>query len=146
MDILGPEQEIVDRLKDQLATSVHVEAYPNDPGDFDFVNAGGAALVRYQGSAYGLPDPNEENTLLQERTPQWTVALLNRSLREKDGHGGVYPLIEATRRALTGFTPAATTNPEGSPLYPIRDGFVSREKGKWIYQITFAHVGPEAEA
>lgn len=145
MDIIIPEQEIVTQLKSVVDIDVKVEAYPNDPASWDFDNAGGAALVRYQGSDYAAPVPNEANTLVQDRTGKFVVALLHRSLRAKEGHQGIYGLLETVRKALTGFTPGAATNPEATPLYPIQDGFVNREPGKWIYQIVFAQVGPEAE-
>ncbi len=143
MDLLGPVTDIVQRLKDQLGTLAHVEAFPNDPDSFDFTAAEAATvLVRYQGSGYSTPVPNRAGVIVQERTGRWYAAILHENLQDESA-SGIYPVLEAVRVALTGYTPANME--ESTPLYPVQDAFMDRKPGKWIYQITFAQVAPEVQ-
>lgn len=141
MDFLGLEAELVAELKNKLSTLVHVSAWPDNPEAFDFTQANGAVLVRFNSDTYSAPVPNRAGTIAQDRTAEWQVVLLHRNLTR---HEGVYSLLEAVRVALTGFTfPSA---PESTVLYPIRGGFIGRQPGKWIYQLVFGQTMPEVAA
>lgn len=140
MDLLAPETDLVAKLKDFLGVTVQVEAFPDNPETYDYTQPNGAVLVQYHGSVYAAPVPNRTGKVIQERTGNWICTILHRNLSQ---HGGVYALIEGVRRALTGYTLSGM--PESTVLYPVNDGFINRNPGKWVYQITFAQSSPEVE-
>lgn len=141
MDMLTLEAELVTHLKDNLPTGVHVQAWPDNPETFDFTQANGAVLVRYDSDTFSAPVANRAGKIIQERTAEWSIVALHRNLSK---HQGIYTLLEAVRTVITGFT--FPSEPESTVLYPIKSGFIGRQPGKWIYQIVFGQTFPEVEA
>ena len=140
MDLLQAEQEIVDRLKDQLDPKYLVQSFPENPSTFQFIHPSAAFLVRYQRSSYTNPEGNRQVKVFQERELEWVVTVMNRHLTK---HDGIYALLETAKTALRGYT-----LPSFAELSKIRitgDSFVQEEKGVWQYDITFSHTYPESE-
>ncbi|PIQ23504.1 hypothetical protein COW36_09035 [bacterium (Candidatus Blackallbacteria) CG17_big_fil_post_rev_8_21_14_2_50_48_46] len=107
------ETAIVDRLKIALAP-LPVEALPDKP--WNFTHPRGAALVVFTGA-----DPAEGVDLYTSAQPvtlSYEVVLLSRSLRD---NAGLYPMLEAARKALLGW------RPEDSGLTPFRMGRVTNQ-------------------
>lgn len=121
------EQAVMDRLHAAIPT-VAVEGWPDRPEAYVLKHAVGALLVRYAGSRFGKPEPTD--VVVQTQTPKIEVAALTRALRT---HKGVYALLGAVRRALTGFRAAGC-----SAMYPMSETFTDYADGVWQYTIEFA--------
>lgn len=122
------EAAIVERLKVELAGSVKVEAFPNEPDKFDFANLSAAALIHYVGSKYA-PRQGPAKTD-QRRTQQFAIVLLARSLR---GQGGAYMHLEDIRLALQGDSFAGA-----GPAEIVRDELQSENDGVWRWWVQIA--------
>jgi hypothetical protein len=136
------EDAIVAKLAE--ITNVHVQSWPDNPNDFNHIHPSASLLVRYNGSSYNEPEPNNQKFLTQTRTAQWIVTVIQRSLKLKDGHQGIYALLESVRAKLSGYTPASLS--DASIMWPTGDRFVSEQAGTWLYEMTFSHTYPETEA
>ncbi|MEB4590025.1 Gp37 family protein [Candidatus Thiothrix sp. Deng01] len=114
--IAGIEEAIVEALKMEL-TIAHVEAFPDQPRDYNLMHNKGAVLVAYKGrekelvSDCGLGCSNYE----------FVVSFLFRNLRVREGHAGIYEALELAEDALNGI--AELQN----------ERFVNFDNGVWEY-------------
>lgn len=139
LDIETIEATVVGRLSAQIR-GIEIAHFPDQPEAYRMTHRIGAALVRYEGAAYGrLMD---SAAIVQERTLKFEVTIMMRDLGWSVGGApagggtpGAYAMIEAVRAALTGFQV-----PGCEASYPLRERFLKRDKqgGVWIYAITFA--------
>jgi hypothetical protein len=142
MNIETVEDDIITKLGD--ISNVKIQSWPENPEQFNHLHPNGSILVRYNGSSYeNPPEPNNQKFLTQTRTYQWIITAIQRSLKLKDGHQGVYALIESIRSTLSGYT--ITSMSDASVMWPIGDRFVSERGGIWIYEMVFAFTSPEHE-
>jgi len=142
MDLTTVENDLITKLSE--ITNVDVRSWPDNPTEFNHLHPNGSLLVRYNGSNYtNPPEANNQKFLTQTRTFEWIVTVIQRSLKLKKGHQGVYTLIESVRSKLSGYT--ITNQSDASILWPINDRFVAEDGGKWVYEITFAFTAPEHE-
>lgn len=121
------EDAIIARLKEDLPMWVDVEAWPENPRDYDFANKDGVALVHYSGSRFVEPQGQSTN---QKRGMSWAIVLKTRSL---NGELGAYDVLEDIRQALQG-----QSFEGGGPLRMVSDDLVSEEDGVWQWQIIVA--------
>ena len=136
------EEEIVDKLKADIL-NIHVQSFPDNASKFQNIHVNGSLLVRYLGSSYSEPEANSRSVLVQGRTHEWEITIIDKSLKLKDAHQGVYNRIEQVRNALSGYT--VPSLPDATILYPIRDGFVNSQAGMWQYEIIFSFIEPSSE-
>jgi len=143
MNLVTVENDLITKLSTDVS-GVEVRSWPDNPTDYKLLHPGGALLIRYTGSSYVEPEPNNQKILVHDRLAEWSITIVQKSLKLKKGQQGVYTLIESIRASLSGYTPASLS--DASIMYPIRDRFLSESKGFWIYEIVFVHTFPEAEA
>ena len=126
--ILGKVEEALIRHLDQaLPTWVDIEAFPENPKQYDFANKDGVVLVHYAGSRYVEPQGQSTN---QKRGMSWVLVLKTRSL---NGEMGAYDVLEDIRQSLQG-----TSFEGGGPLRMLRDDLISEEDGVWQWEIIVA--------
>lgn len=142
MNLITVEDDIVARLN--TISGIKAESWPDAPADYPKTFPQGVLLVRYNGSNYANPEPNNQPKVVQLRTLEWQIAILAKSFKEKKRHQGVYTLIESIRVKLTGHTPTGFS--DASIMYPLNDGFFSEKAGFHIYTANYAFTFPEAEA
>jgi len=142
MNLITVEDAIVARLVSQI-TTVQIQSWPDNPADYQLTHPNGAILVRYDGSEYVEPEANDQKKLIQDRRLNWSITILQLSLKDSKGHQGVYTLIESVRTALTGYTVSGF--PDASVMFPTADTFTQEIAGTWIYSINFAFTYPEHE-
>ena len=129
------EQAFTVRLMAEI-DGLAVEAFPDRPEAYVLKHAKGALLVRYATSGFSAPEPTD--VVVQTQTVTVEVVTLVRELRS---HEGLYPALEAVRRALTGF------RIEGcGAAYPTKEEFVDYAAGVWTYRTLFDLVTAHAEA
>nr|VFK17453.1 MAG: Gp37 protein [Candidatus Kentron sp. LPFa] len=121
------EDAVLERLAARFP-HLRVERYPDNPEGYHLKHPKGALLTRYAGSRYGAPE--SLGIIVQERRIDLEITLFLRSLHGKEGIGAV---LEAVRRALTGFAP-----PAFGGLIPRADGFQGEGNGKWRYAMDFS--------
>ncbi len=126
------EDALINALKKGVAGSIKVEAFPANPGDYDFVNLEGAVLVHYSGSNYKRREGPSQTT--QKRRFNFAVVLLVRSLR---GSGGSYDALEDIRKAIQGNTFAGA-----GPAEIVSDQLESEQQGVWRWRIVFGIDAP----
>jgi hypothetical protein len=141
MNLETVEDDIITQL--ETINNVEVRSWPDNPDDFNHLHPNASILVRYNGSTYNSPDPNNQKFLTQTRVFQWVVTVVQRSLRLKDGHQGIYTLLESVRTTLSGHT--ITSQDDASVMWPVADRFVSENAGRWIFEMVFAFTAPEHE-
>jgi hypothetical protein len=138
LDIRTIEAALVNQLNSQIR-EIEVAHFPDTPEAYRMTHRIGAALIRYEGGEYGkLIDTA---AIVQERTLKFEITVMMRDLGWNAGGPssgttpGAYAMIEAVRRALTGFQV-----PGCDKAYPLRERFIKRDKqgGVWIYAISFA--------
>ncbi|HLW69378.1 MAG TPA: Gp37 family protein [Candidatus Binataceae bacterium] len=145
LDIATLENAIVSQLGSQI-NSIEIAHYPDRPESYRLTHRVGAALVRYDGAAYG--DLIDTAAVVQKRTLRFAVRLMMRDLGWSYGGDaggpspGAYALLEAIRGALTGFQIGGCTK-----MYPLKDQFLERDKegGVWIYESIFAFTTAAVE-
>ena len=120
------EQAILARLQAQII-GVEVEAFPDEPENYQLKHGAGAVLVRYTGSRFDRHEPTD--VVIQDQTVTIELAVLMRSLRRHDA--GILPMLDAVRAALTGYR-----IPGASTLTPTKEEFVSYDQGVWRYDVT----------
>lgn len=138
LDIATIETAIIAQLRSRI-TSIEIAHYPDRPETYRLTHRIGAALVRYDGAAYG--PIADTGVVAQRRRLRFAVRLVMRDLGwsfggEGDGSSpGAYAMIEAVREALTGFQIGGC-----GKMAPSRERFVERDKqgAAWIYEIAFA--------
>lgn len=147
MDLVAFETELITKLEAELlpADSIEVKSYPNDFLDYigQLSHIGGAILIAWQGSFADPPDPNSESVLTQIITHNWQFTILEENLSTTGNQNGIYDRIEEVRKILSGFTPPGFE--DSTVLWPVDAGFLAREKGTYIYQLTMAHQIEESE-
>lgn len=146
MNLVTFEDEINAELLAQLTAKVTVESFPDNFEEYvsQLKNRNGAVLTVWQGGAFDPSDGNNEQQLVQDVTYTWEFTVLQKSLKLRDKHHGIYEIIEDIRTILSGFTPASF--PDSSVLEPVNSGYVSRVHGFYVYQITFSHTIKESES
>ena len=142
MNLTTVESDIITKLKADIS-DVEIKAFPDNPNEYNLIHPGGALLLRYNGSDYQEPDPNNQKFLTQTRLFRWIITIMQRNLSLKNGHRGIYDLIESIRSTLTGYT--ITGLPDASVMWPIGDRFISENQGLWVYAIEFVLSHPETE-
>lgn len=142
MNLITVEDDIVSRLN--TISGIKAVSWPDAPGDYPKIFKNGVLLVRYNGSNYENPEPNNQPKVVQERTLEWQIAILSKSFKETKKHQGAYTLIESVRAKLTGYTPTGFS--DASIMYPLNDGFLTEEAGFHVYTANYAFTFPEAEA
>jgi hypothetical protein len=120
LDIATIEAAIVSQLSDQI-NAIEVTHYPDRPESYRLTHRVGAALVRFEGAAYG--ELIDTAAVVQKRTISFTIRLMVRELGWSFGGDaagpspGAYALLEAMRNALTGFQIGGC-----SKIYPVNGG------------------------
>lgn len=121
-------QEIQDAIIAKLTAALPeltVEAFPDNPGEYELLHPLGAALVQYDGSSYS-DNKVSNGAVVQVRTLRFTVVYLVRSLRDSSG---CFALMERGAAALSGLCiPGALT---AGVL--TSDGFLAEADGVWTY-------------
>ena len=136
LDIAAIEESIVARLKTACGDLIRSEHFPDAPKEWRYY--ANSALVIFAGSEYG--EQLSTDIVQQDREMDFNVAVVMRDLgwtmgsRDSAGLPGAYQVIEAIRRALTGFRP----NRGCKKMYPKRERFVVRDQDVWVYEILFA--------
>ena len=145
MDLAAVEDDIVAKLTTVISdTNIDIRSWPNDPAFFQSLKQGGAILVRYAGSDYLPPEPNRQKKVIQDRSPQWNIDIIQKSLKKFKAHQGIYTLIESIRAALTGYT--ITGLSDAGVMWPISDNFTEEAAGTYVYTLVYTFTFPEAEA
>lgn len=137
-------EAIAQRLEAQLGWAAEhpvlapatVSPFPDDPERYRMRAAEAELLVAFGGANYGAPVSTD--LIVQERTAEFDLTLLTRSLSDRSG---AYGYIEAVRLALTGFRLAGG----GSALRPLREAFLSHDSGVWRYRLVYAATVPAVE-
>jgi hypothetical protein len=139
VDIVTVADALVNRLNSTIGNVVEVAHFPDNPATYRLTHRVGAALVRYTGASYS--SPSDISLMMQERTLEFSVALMVRDLGWAFGGPntitpGAYQLLEAIRVALAGFHPVPDT--AVTPLRALHEKFVKHEDGVWHYTISFS--------
>ncbi len=142
MNLITVEDDIVSRLN--TISGIVALSWPDDPADYQKSFIDETILVRYNGSNYEDPIPNNQPKVVQTRTLTWQIGILSKSFKETKKHQGAYTLIESIRAKLTGYTP--TGFPDASVMFPLNDGFLQEAAGFHIYTANYAFTFPEAES
>src|SRR5216684_4653130 len=104
LDISTIETAMVNQLSNQINT-IEVAHYPDRPETYRLTHRVGAALVRFDGAAYG--ELIDTAAVVQRRTLSFAIRLMVRDLGWSFGGDsagpspGAYALLEAIRGALT---------------------------------------------
>lgn len=121
------EDAIVEFLKaGGLSSKYLIQAFPDDPDEFDQGDAEKVALVQYTGSRYAPP---ESAGSAQMRTPEFAIHL---NLNVVGTPIRAPFEIDQIRLALQGQTIQGTT------LYVTRDGLIDQSGSLWRYVIELA--------
>ena len=147
MDILAAEQDLETKLESDIS-NIAVEAYPDDPDNYNCMGPTGAILIRYNGSVF--TDMESEamrgKVVSQERTVEWIITILYRNLKAHTNlSAGIYTYLEAVRNSLTGYTIDSIA--EAGVMYPVNDKLNGRDPVKklWEHEIVFRHTIPETK-
>lgn len=122
------EDALLEHLKESVSGQCKVEAFPNDPAQYDFSGLPAALLIHYSASRY--TDPAGPANAVQARGMQFSLVLLCRSLR---GQGGAYRHLEDIRLAVQGKPFAGS-----GPARIVRDALEEEKGGIWRWQIAIA--------
>lgn len=142
MDFLAVQNSILEQLQSG-APDWPARVYPDNPsGRPPMLSKDGEYLLRYLGSVWEAPMPNRKNVVVQNRISQWEVTARARNLSPQKDASAIYPMLEAARTALKGFTVPSV--PDASILYPIREAFVDELDGVWEYALVFGFTYSEA--
>jgi hypothetical protein len=125
-------QGIIDALKQGgLSSKYKIEAFPDNPSQFDMSNLEKVALVQYTGSRYDAP--NETGSGAQLRRAEYAIHLY---LRQVGTAVRGAREIEQVRLALQGL------QLDGTELFVTRDGLVDQDDALWRYVVEVACVIP----
>ncbi len=122
------EDALLEHLKESVSGQCKVEAFPNDPAQYDFSGLTAALLIHYSASRYA--DPQGPASAVQARGMQFSLVLLCRSLR---GQGGAYTHLADIRLAVQGKPFAGS-----GPARIVRDALEEEKGGVWRWQIVIA--------
>ena len=126
MNIKDIENSIIEQLKLKFP-EILVQGFPDKPSEFNLLHSLGAILIHYQGSNY--TSTKALGYITQENKKEFAVTIITRDLRSNNG---AYEYIDKVKSALSGFQ-----IDECSSLIPIKDYFISENKGIWQYGINF---------
>ena len=121
-DILAFALEV---LKDGISEFA-VEDFPNKPAEYQLTHVNGALLLRYDNSEFD--SLQERIKMTQERLVTLDIAVIGRRLK---GKKGIYAMLDKVRKLLTG------KRFEQGVFFPVWEGFVNEENGRWEYAIRF---------
>lgn len=127
MNIREIENSIIDKLKTEFPELL-VEGFPDKPSEFILLHQIGALLIHYQGSNFSNSD--SLGYVFQTNKKEFSITLVTRNLHSNNG---AYEYLDKVRMVLTGFQPD-----ECSKLMPVKDFFISENKGIWQYGINFS--------
>ena len=145
MDLSAIEDDLIAKLVADITTDTpEIRSFPDNPADYQLLHPKGAILVRYNGSNSETPVPNPQLKAVQLRTSNWTFFVVQKSLKKKKGHQGVYGLLEEIRASLVGYT--ITGLADASIIWHTGDQFHSEVAGTWRYTVNFSFTFPESEA
>ncbi|MEX2155112.1 MAG: Gp37 family protein [Gemmatimonadaceae bacterium] len=105
-----------------------VEAYPDKPETHKLRHQRGAFLVAYRGADYDAVE--DTGDVVQTRRMLIDVVT---ECRQLSGHDGAYVMLELARVTLAGWRIAGFTK-----LSLVRERFLNRGEGVWLYAQTFA--------
>lgn len=124
------ENVLLERLQANLPELV-VEAFPDNPSEYEFIHPVGAVLVQYDSSNFG-----EDYCLAftaQKRTMKFNVVSLTRSLRD---HNGCYDVLERISQTILGL------KLNGFEQFKQEtDSFSDETDGVWTYVQSFTVKG-----
>lgn len=146
MDFDDFEDKLITELNGNLTGSIEVRSYPDNYENYigQLKHPGGAILIAWQGGFWDPPEGNNQKVLVQNCIYNWQFTVLQKNLNRTKNQSGIYDRIEEIRTILSGFTP--TGFDDSGVLWPVNAGFLERQSGFYIYQITLAHQIEESEA
>ena len=126
MNIRNIENAIIERLQISFP-EILVDGFPDKPSDFILLHPVGALLVHYQGSNYTTTQALGFVTQVNQK--EFSITIVTRNLRNNNGS---YEYLDKVKAELSGFQIDECTS-----LIPIKDFFISENKGIWQYGINF---------
>ena len=120
------ENEIIERLQTSFP-EILVDGFPDKPSEFILLHPVGALLVHYQGSNYTTTQALGFVTQVNQK--EFSITIVTRNLRNNNG---AYEYLDKVKAELSGFQIDECTS-----LIPIKDFFISENKGIWQYGINF---------
>ncbi|MDR6952675.1 hypothetical protein J2X65_002034 [Ancylobacter sp. 3268] len=138
------EDAIVVRLKDRLPRAItRIEAFPDDPSQYDFPDRDAAAcFVRYDSSSYAGQAGAPVQAYAPMRTLTFAISLLVRSMRRSDlGAVGAHDALDDIRLALQGQSFAGAT-----AMVPISDQLEEQKGSVWRWGFRFSCKAPAVAA
>ena len=126
MNIRNVENAIIERLQTSFP-EILVDGFPDKPSEFILLHPVGALLVHYQGSNYTTTQALGFVTQVNQK--EFSITIVTRNLRNNNG---AYEYLDKVKAELSGFQIDECTS-----LIPIKDFFISENKGIWQYGINF---------
>ena len=126
MNIRNVENAIIERLQTSFP-EILVDGFPDKPSEFILLHPIGALLVHYQGSNYTTTQALGFVTQVNQK--EFSITIVTRNLRNNNG---AYEYLDKVKAELSGFQIDECTS-----LIPIKDFFISENKGIWQYGINF---------
>ena len=126
MNIRNIENAIIERLQTSFP-EILVDGFPDKPSEFILLHPVGALLVHYQGSNYTTTQALGFVTQVNQQ--EFSITIVTRNLRNNNG---AYEYLDKVKAELSGFQIDECTS-----LIPIKDFFISENKGIWQYGINF---------
>ena len=126
MNIRNIENAIIERLQTSFP-EILVDGFPDKPSEFILLHPIGALLVHYQGSNYTTTQALGFVTQVNQK--EFSITIVTRNLRNNNG---AYEYLDKVKAELSGFQIDECTS-----LIPIKDFFISENKGIWQYGINF---------
>ena len=126
MNIRNIENAIIERLQTSFP-EILVDGFPDKPSEFILLHPVGALLVHYQGSNY--TSTQALGFVTQVNQKEFSITIVTRNLRNNNG---AYEYLDKVKAELSGFQIDECTS-----LIPIKDFFISENKGIWQYGINF---------
>lgn len=136
-------KEIEDAIVSQLAPLQAANLFHlfNAPDTRNVLNPQAKAMIFFAGESFSPPSPlvsftlDNPVTLSHDSVLQWAIVL---DLVNLQTHAKIYPLIEAVKLALSGFTPEVEGLSLGY-LVPSSIDFVALHDGAaWKYRLMFS--------
>lgn len=121
------EDALVARLK-CLFPTLAVEAFPDEPKNYNLLHPVGTILVIYRTDHFGAREGL--GAVVQQRTLTFEVVFMARHLRR---HQGAYPLIDKALQGLLGWRA-----PGCGRTYAAGGGFQHQGDGIWQYSQRFS--------
>jgi hypothetical protein len=108
-----------------------VANFPDNPKEWKLLHPKGAVLVQYGASRYGKPDGL--GVIVQQRDVQLGLQIVGRA---QHGDSGAVTMLDFLIETLPG-----QQLPGYTPIYLLRDSFISESSGIWNYQLEIAMQG-----